>query len=174
MLRYKNSLLERILLEKGIDVHAELQAKTGSPTLGPTHMPQNLVQPPPIHRSIMSRSRKSISSLAPKVDTSVGGVKREGSPKSRQSPATLSHSPGNSGTAFSPTSPDGSSARNSSVSSRQQMPSLSGVASSQPMMQSNQHRGSVSGSGASFYPTPSFQNHLDQLGTYNSAQTSTV
>ncbi|UZP43796.1 hypothetical protein NXS19_011608 [Fusarium pseudograminearum] len=37
MLRYKNSLLERILLEKGIDVQAELRAKTGSPNLGPTH-----------------------------------------------------------------------------------------------------------------------------------------
>ena len=36
MLRYKNSLLERILLEKGIDVQAELRAKTGSPNLGPT------------------------------------------------------------------------------------------------------------------------------------------
>ncbi|KAK7717490.1 hypothetical protein SLS64_002982 [Diaporthe eres] len=30
MLRYKNSLLERILLEKGIDVQAELQAKHGT------------------------------------------------------------------------------------------------------------------------------------------------
>ena len=59
MLRYKNSLLERVLLEKGsthppsacsppasdadnasrppgVDVQAELHAKTGSPTLGPT------------------------------------------------------------------------------------------------------------------------------------------
>ncbi|KAK7988618.1 hypothetical protein PG989_008933 [Apiospora arundinis] len=47
MLRYKNSLLERILLEKGIDVQAELRAKTGSPNLGPTHMAPNMVQPPP-------------------------------------------------------------------------------------------------------------------------------
>ncbi|TKA77008.1 hypothetical protein B0A55_01963 [Friedmanniomyces simplex] len=39
MLRYKNSLLERILLEKGIDVQAELQMKTGSPILGPGFMP---------------------------------------------------------------------------------------------------------------------------------------
>lgn len=31
MLRYKNSLLERILLEKGIDVQAELRLKTGAP-----------------------------------------------------------------------------------------------------------------------------------------------
>ncbi|TKA71414.1 hypothetical protein B0A49_03927 [Cryomyces minteri] len=39
MLRYKNSLLERILVERGIDVQAELHARTGSPALGPTHMP---------------------------------------------------------------------------------------------------------------------------------------
>ncbi|KAK3191005.1 hypothetical protein K4F52_002955 [Lecanicillium sp. MT-2017a] len=167
MLRYKNSLLERILLEKGIDVHAELQAKTGSPTLGPTHMPQNIVQPPPIHRSILSRSRKSISAIAPKVDaattgSSASGVKREGSPKSRSTPAAHSNSPGNSAAAFSP-SPGDTSLRNASVSSGQQMPQISGMAPSQPLMPGNQHRGSMSGSGASFYATPSFQNHLDQL-----------
>ncbi|KAF2668385.1 hypothetical protein BT63DRAFT_274740 [Microthyrium microscopicum] len=38
MLRYKNSLLERILVEKGIDVQAELHAKT-SPNLVPTRVP---------------------------------------------------------------------------------------------------------------------------------------
>ncbi|KAL3250356.1 hypothetical protein ABHI18_011254, partial [Aspergillus niger] len=34
MLRYKNSLLERILLEKGIDVQAELRLKAGAPGAG--------------------------------------------------------------------------------------------------------------------------------------------
>merc|ERR1712058_207596 len=38
MLRYKNSLLERILLEKGIDVQAELALK-GSPNLRPHRAP---------------------------------------------------------------------------------------------------------------------------------------
>ncbi|RWA09186.1 hypothetical protein EKO27_g5919 [Xylaria grammica] len=74
MLRYKNSLLERILLEKGIDVQAELQAKTGSPNLGPTHMPQNMMQPPPIQRAILNRhhnSRRSASSIAPKLEPGV-------------------------------------------------------------------------------------------------------
>jgi hypothetical protein len=70
MLRYKNSLLERILLEKGIDVQAELRAKTGSPTLGPTHMPQNMIQPPPIQRALLNRhhARRSNSSIAPKLE----------------------------------------------------------------------------------------------------------
>ncbi|KAK4950791.1 hypothetical protein LTR10_010784 [Elasticomyces elasticus] len=47
MLRYKNSLLERILLEKGIDVQAELQVKTGSPILGPGFMPPGSSLPHP-------------------------------------------------------------------------------------------------------------------------------
>ncbi|KAJ2968960.1 hypothetical protein NUW58_g10103 [Xylaria curta] len=77
MLRYKNSLLERILLEKGIDVQAELQAKTGSPNLGPTHMPQNMVQPPPIQRAVLNRhhnSRRSASSIAPKLEPGITSV----------------------------------------------------------------------------------------------------
>ncbi|KAK4552500.1 hypothetical protein LTR86_010344 [Recurvomyces mirabilis] len=45
MLRYKNSLLERILLEKGIDVQAELNMKTGSPILGPGFLPPGMSQP---------------------------------------------------------------------------------------------------------------------------------
>ncbi|KAI9833033.1 MAG: hypothetical protein M1819_003865 [Sarea resinae] len=72
MLRYKNSLLERILLEKGIDVQAELHAKTGSPHLGPTHAPQGPVsQPPPIQRAIMNRhhqARRSTAGIAPKME----------------------------------------------------------------------------------------------------------
>ncbi|CAK7202139.1 hypothetical protein SEUCBS139899_004859 [Sporothrix eucalyptigena] len=111
MLRYKNSLLERILLEKGIDVQAELRAKTGSPNLGPTHMPQNLVQPPAMPRSIINRhhARRSNSSIAPKLD--VGGSALPGagliginpghptptsvgaSPKSRPTPSSHSASP---------------------------------------------------------------------------------
>ncbi|KAJ5644736.1 hypothetical protein N7507_010747 [Penicillium longicatenatum] len=39
MLRYKNSLLERILLEKGIDVQAELRIKTGAPGAQPKTTP---------------------------------------------------------------------------------------------------------------------------------------
>ncbi|CAK7215581.1 hypothetical protein SBRCBS47491_002529 [Sporothrix bragantina] len=111
MLRYKNSLLERILLEKGIDVQAELRAKTGSPNLGPTHMPQNMVQPPAMPRSIINRhhNRRSNSSIAPKIDiagTALPGAGLVGinpghptptsvgaSPKSRPTPSSHSASP---------------------------------------------------------------------------------
>ncbi|EPE10470.1 bzip transcription factor [Ophiostoma piceae UAMH 11346] len=118
MLRYKNSLLERILLEKGIDVQAELRAKTGSPSLGPTHMPQNMVQPPPLPRAILNRhhARRSGSSIAPKLDIgssslpppNLGGMNPGhptptsvvASPKSRPTPSSHSASPAASTSAY--------------------------------------------------------------------------
>ncbi|KAL2074416.1 hypothetical protein VTL71DRAFT_8194 [Oculimacula yallundae] len=91
MLRYKNSLLERILLEKGIDVQAELRAKTGSPHLGPTHMP-NMAQAPTVQRAIMNRhhqARRSNSSIAPKLEP--GAALH--SPQSRPTPSSHASSP---------------------------------------------------------------------------------
>lgn len=107
MLRYKNSLLERILLEKGIDVQAELRAKTGSPTLGPTHMPQNLIQPPPIQRALLNRhhARRTNSSIAPKLEPGVAAgpllpplqsphaLTTGASPKNRPTPPSHGASP---------------------------------------------------------------------------------
>jgi hypothetical protein len=109
MLRYKNSLLERILLEKGIDVQAELCAKTASPNLGPTHVPQPLAQPPPIQRAIMNRhhqSRRSTSSIAPKLEPGVGQLATPPqppsvlSPKSRHTPPSHANSPTGSAPTF--------------------------------------------------------------------------
>ncbi|KAI1644507.1 uncharacterized protein F4817DRAFT_367415 [Daldinia loculata] len=121
MLRYKNSLLERILLEKGIDVQAELHAKTGSPNLGPTHMPQNMVQPPPMPRAILNRHhhvRRSASSIAPKLEPGMpslphpAGVQQSmASPKTRPTPPSHAASPTN------PTPPFGSQTAASPVSS---------------------------------------------------------
>jgi hypothetical protein len=77
MLRYKNSLLERILLEKGpsssfmscfisphtnnlagIDVQAELQMKTGSPAVGHSYIPHHAPAPmasAPLQRTALNR-----------------------------------------------------------------------------------------------------------------------
>ncbi|KAK5989926.1 hypothetical protein PT974_08189 [Cladobotryum mycophilum] len=173
MLRYKNSLLERILLEKGIDVQAELQAKTGSPNLAPSHMPQNLVQPPQLQRTMMHRhhARKSTSSIAPKTEPGTSlppplqPHKVAASPKNRPTPSSHSNSPNPTNSAFSPTPSDSLSMRGSmSGLSRQQMTpmSITTSASRQPMMHAGARGGPV-GSGASFYPTPSFQNHIEQL-----------
>ncbi|KAF2757870.1 hypothetical protein EJ05DRAFT_500397 [Pseudovirgaria hyperparasitica] len=72
MLRYKNSLLERILLEKGIDVQAELQAKTGSPNLGPVQAPPANTSPaqPPMRSAIMNnhRQRRSLVGMPHKLE----------------------------------------------------------------------------------------------------------
>lgn len=151
MLRYKNSLLERILLEKGIDVHAELQAKTGSPTLGPTHMPQNMVPPPPMQRAMVNRPpRKSISHMGPK-DAGMNGIqpiKMEmgGKPLSTPTSEDAGH-PG-----FSPSDGSDMIMRHNSVSGipRQAMP---------PPM----HRVGSVGSAPGFYPGTSFQGHLEHL-----------
>ncbi|KAI1175828.1 hypothetical protein F4777DRAFT_297858 [Nemania sp. FL0916] len=147
MLRYKNSLLERILLEKGIDVQAELQAKTGSPNLGPTHMPQNMMQPPPIQRAILNRhhnSRRSASSIAPKLEPGVTSVPAQvniqpsiASPKGRPTPPSHAASPTNPTPPYSghmagasPTSvgPDHSNARTAMPPPmKQSMPPIAGI-----------------------------------------------
>ncbi|CAK4028974.1 hypothetical protein DOTSEDRAFT_68942 [Lecanosticta acicola] len=59
MLRYKNSLLERILLEKGIDVQAELQMKTGSPVVGHGFMQPvtGVSQPSQLQRTALQRQQ---------------------------------------------------------------------------------------------------------------------
>lgn len=67
MLRYKNSLLERILLEKGIDVQAELRMKS-SPQLGPMKAPPNPTSHPTPIRVGMNRqevARSNSVSVAP-------------------------------------------------------------------------------------------------------------
>ncbi|KAF2101893.1 hypothetical protein NA57DRAFT_10834, partial [Rhizodiscina lignyota] len=73
MLRYKNSLLERILLEKGIDVQAELRAKTGSPNLHPVRIPPTTApMPQTIQRSSVSKGhqpRRYITHPPAKADT---------------------------------------------------------------------------------------------------------
>lgn len=105
MLRYKNSLLERILLEKGIDVQAELRAKTGSPNLGPTRGPASAnaspIQPPLQQRAILNRQqqRRSIGG-PPKADAVHGlpmiqpdGIVPNRSPLSQPTPGSHLPSP---------------------------------------------------------------------------------
>ncbi|KAI1374984.1 hypothetical protein F4677DRAFT_150170 [Hypoxylon crocopeplum] len=178
MLRYKNSLLERILLEKGIDVQAELHAKTGSPNLGPTHMPQNMVQPPPMPRAILNRhhhARRPGSSITPKLEPGVtslpqpAGVQQSiASPKTRPTPPSHAASPTNptpsfgSQAASSPAPSDHTSMRTPIPPSMKPplapMPGMAAAARQQMMQQhAAGHRSTA------FYPTPSFQNHFQQL-----------
>ncbi|KAF2139716.1 uncharacterized protein K452DRAFT_310617 [Aplosporella prunicola CBS 121167] len=110
MLRYKNSLLERILLEKGIDVQAELRAKTGSPHLGPARVPPpgSAPQPPPMQRAIMNRhqqARRSYQGFPQKVEGVLGsplaqpdGAVPNHSPHSQPTPASHISSPSTTAT----------------------------------------------------------------------------
>lgn len=177
MLRYKNSLLERILLEKGIDVQAELRAKTGSPSLGPTHAPQNMVQPPPIQRAILNRhhqSRRSNSSIAPKLEPGISplpppiqGGHSAASPKNRPTPSSHSNSPTNtapygSQPALSPAASENGPMRTMAPSMKSQ---LSPMAPMNPAARAHMMSGGPPrvGHNGPYYPTPAFQNHIEQL-----------
>ncbi|KAK7923068.1 hypothetical protein PG985_007139 [Apiospora marii] len=185
MLRYKNSLLERILLEKGIDVQAELRAKTGSPSLGPTHMAPNMVQPPPIQRTMFNRhhhSRRSGSSIAPKLEAvtsslppPIHGIQANSSPKTRPTPPSHAASPTNPNPSFgqpvtSPTTTEQPGVRSALPQPmRPPLPPMQGpmaaAAARQQMLQAGASGGAnPTARTAPFYPTPSFQNHIEQLG----------
>ncbi|KAG8631439.1 hypothetical protein KVT40_000579 [Elsinoe batatas] len=90
MLRYKNSLLERILLEKGIDVQAELQVKTGSPVFDPSHLPTPMpapIIPTPLQRTAVNRqqARRSYQNVNARVQPATQYMPRTSS-MSMQSP----------------------------------------------------------------------------------------
>uniref|UniRef100_L2G7A0 BZIP transcription factor n=1 Tax=Colletotrichum fructicola (strain Nara gc5) TaxID=1213859 RepID=L2G7A0_COLFN len=151
----RNSLLERILLEKGIDVQAELRAKTGSPSLGPTHAPQNMVQPPPIQRAILNRhhqSRRSNSSIAPKLEPDPPDafvalqLSDEHGPVWQPAPAASENGP----------------MRTMAPSMKSQ---LSPMAPMNPAARAHMMSGGPPrvGNNGPYYPTPAFQNHIEQL-----------
>ncbi|KAJ9668278.1 hypothetical protein H2201_001708 [Coniosporium apollinis] len=109
MLRYKNSLLERILLEKGIDVNAELRAKTGSPNMGAARMPPPATAPAhsPMQRAMMNRqqARRSLVGMPPKVEGVQGapfahpeGLLSSRSPHSQPTPTSSGSSPSTAAT----------------------------------------------------------------------------
>ena len=116
MLRYKNSLLERILLEKGgsfaiigetfdsnrfigIDVNAELKTKE---IAAPGKIPSSLPQPSPIQRAVMNRhnhahraSTGSAASLIQKSSTTSGSIPNH-SPQLQPTPSSQTSSPSTS------------------------------------------------------------------------------
>jgi len=183
MLRYKNSLLERILLEKGIDVQAELRAKTGSPHLGPTHMGQNMAQAPTVQRAIMNRhhqARRSNSSIAPKLEP---GAPLQ-SPQSRPTPSSHASSPNSNSPGFNGQGVMTPPASDTQIQFQQQqqqrlqaakglhgLPGPGLMANTGGMGTTSGPKGGSGGSGgtggtpvaAAYYPSP-FQNHIEQLG----------
>lgn len=198
MLRYKNSLLERILLEKGIDVQAELRAKTGSPSLGPTHMPQGMAQPPTVQRAIMNRhhqARRSNSNIAPKLEPGapLGHPNSLGnpSPQSRPTPSSHHSSPSSASPGFAqpgvmtPPGPETQihQQQQAQMHQRSHPPMKPPIANGLPMPagpngqamkgQGSNGIGVMGGSSAAYYPSP-FQNHIEQLEQEYDAQTDMV
>lgn len=136
-------------------------------------MPQNLVQPPPIQRALINRhhqSRRSNSSIAPKRDPSAPlppPQTNTASPKTRPTPPSHSNSPTGTGSAFSPAPSDNMSMRGSVAGMpRQQMHPIPAAQQSrqQPPQPGSGSRQPSASTGASYYPTPAFQNHIEQLG----------
>lgn len=144
MLRYKNSLLERILLEKGIDVQAELQAKTQSPNLGPTRVPAPPVTVPPaqkqpMQRAIMNRQqqRRSGMGLPQKIEGAHGlpnispnGLAPNRSPLSQPTPTSHMSSPSTTATRSPNFLPQGAI----------QSPNIGPVSQQQQQLRQQQHR----------------------------------
>ena len=211
MLRYKNSLLERILLEKGrqlelhhapafvdrltgIDVQAELRAKTGSPLLGPTHVPHSMTQPT-VQRAIMNRHhqvRRSNSNIAPKIEP---GATLQ-SPQLRPTPSSHASSPSSNSPGFhnpGVMTPPASDTQLQHQQQQQQQQQRLQVAKAQPAHgmagssganigrlgtpgmvgtplgpkgQGSSGTGSTGGTpvAAAYYPSPTLQSHYEQLG----------
>ena len=115
MLRYKNSLLERILLEKGrpcwedehwlcatdsvtgIDVQAELKSKTeGSHVLPHASLPAGAPQPSPVQRALMNRhsqARRSTSGSGSALRPRSSQTSSNHSPRLQPAPASQTISP---------------------------------------------------------------------------------
>lgn len=188
MLRYKNSLLERILVEKRIDVQAELKSKTDGAHLGPHNIPSaGASQPFPLQRSVLNRpSQPRRSTIGPITKTSMkshsaSSTIAKHSPQLQTTPRSQTLSPT---TAKSPTSlMQGGmtspgvdlSAQQPQAKNRNHAPrthsSLANSAAAPPMQtmtpsSRDGSRGSemcsTGGTQKSYYPSP-FQTHIEQL-----------
>lgn len=157
MLRYKTSLLERILLEKGIDVQLELRAfsqseqtPTQTPTLMPVQQPQHRgqyqhsLQQQQLHRGSISRpagKKGSISHGTPDAIYIKNSPTMQPTPESRSTSPNI-HSP-----------PDGSSYLPHSV--------VSTPASD--FMASGPNSANCVPIPHNYYPSP-YQTHMEELG----------
>ncbi|KAL8709168.1 MAG: hypothetical protein Q9220_006048 [cf. Caloplaca sp. 1 TL-2023] len=188
MLRYKNSLLERILLEKGIDVQAELRSKTDPQHVTPHPGISNATQPSPMQRAVNNRhtrTRRAGSSggvRAPKSQSSQTSIVSDQSTRTHPTPPMTTSSPikakssmsslqsGFSGGIFPaphqapppPMKPRRPSQGNSGLNS----PNMNGP----PRKSNGVHKnnggsglGNAPGSLPGYY-APTFRSHIEQLG----------
>ena len=171
---------------KGIDVQAELRAKTGSPHLGPTNMVQNMAQTPTAQRAIMNRhhqARRSNSNIAPKLEPGILPAPHghpitnpNQNPQTRPTPPSHHSSPSSNSPGFTAQgvmTPPASDSQIQMQRAHQPMkpqvhhglPALPAAGGLGPPMKGpgSSGPGSTAGVSATYYPSP-FQNHIEQLG----------
>lgn len=183
MLRYKNSLLERVLLEKGIDVQAELRLKA-APSAPPKSSQSQMMPKPPssgLERAAVNRSsnQRPQAGIAPKEPFGVSQLRDAGysapSPQFQPTPSSHASSPSHTkspGFALQGTISPAEQHRS------QALPQPRSLAQSSPPMGMHQtesgdpkptmagNRGArAPGAPSAFYPSP-FQRHYDQLGRF--------
>ncbi|KAL2796857.1 hypothetical protein BJX66DRAFT_124654 [Aspergillus keveii] len=187
MLRYKNSLLERILLEKGIDVQAELRLKAGTPN-GPGKPSPITAKAPSLQQAAISRSsaQRHPSGLAPKEPFSVPPSRDGGfgipSPQFQATPPSHVSSPSHTKSpgygfqgAMSPAGidPQAQHARSQMISHSRNISQTSppmSIAQPEPIDPKSGPMGSRAPRVPSaYYPSP-FQKHYDQLEQEYDAQ----
>ncbi|PLB36123.1 putative bZIP transcription factor [Aspergillus candidus] len=195
MLRYKNSLLERILLEKGIDVQAELRLKTGNP--GATAGKPNPVAPKPsasLERAAVNRNtaQRHPTGIAPKGDTFGMSQHREGaygipSPQFQATPPSHVSSPSHTKSpgfayqgAISPVAIDPQQAQQHAQQRTQMLSHSRNVSQTSPPISLGQPdtadlkatmpaQSRAARVASAYYPSP-FQKHYDQLEQEYDAQ----
>lgn len=189
MLRYKNSLLERILLEKGIDVQAELRLKTGAPGAvakpASNPMPPKSAPAPPGPRTV----QRHPSGLASKPDA-FGISQREGaygvsSPQFQATPTSHVSSPSHAkspGFGFqggmSPVGVEPQAGRPQLLPqprtfNNQTSPPAISMPQTDPSDPKPRRPGAGGRVSAAYYPSP-FQKHYDQLEQEYDAQADMV
>ncbi|KAJ5130487.1 uncharacterized protein N7515_006526 [Penicillium bovifimosum] len=187
MLRYKNSLLERILLEKGIDVQAELRLKTGAPGAPPKANP---VPPKAAPSAAGPRANQRHPAGIASKSEAFGMSQREGaygmpSPQFQATPTSHVSSPSHAkspGFGFqggmSPVGVDSQAGRPQLLPQprtfNQTSPPAISMPQTEPSDPKSQSRGAMGPRGArvaaaAYYPSP-FQKHYDQLEQEYDAQ----
>ncbi|KAL8646075.1 MAG: hypothetical protein Q9210_006336 [Variospora velana] len=189
MLRYKNSLLERILLEKGIDVQAELRSKTDPQHVTPSLQAPAGAHPSPVHRAVNNRhtrTRRAGSAggaRGPKSQSSQTSMMSDQSVRTHPTPPMATSSPvkakssmssltsGFSGGIYhAPHQAPPPSAKHRRTSkgppSSMHSPTAGGHLSGPPHKSNGTSKGAEMGAAAASLPAyyaPTFRSHIEQL-----------
>ncbi|PWY84578.1 hypothetical protein BO94DRAFT_104812 [Aspergillus sclerotioniger CBS 115572] len=190
MLRYKNSLLERILLEKGIDVQAELRLKAGAPGAGAGKPTPMAAKPPTtLERAAVNRtSAQRHPGIAPKEPFSMAQHRDNAygipSPQFQATPPSHVSSPSHAKSpgfpfqgAMSPVGVDPQAQQRSQMLSHSRNLSQASPPMSIGQPESTDPKSAMPGGTnpraprvpSAYYPSP-FQKHYDQLEQEYDAQ----